>query len=350
MQNVKTILPAPLMFRRKNAHVSSYLDYILDYKLVRMTYDVLPFGWDEVPARDARMFAIYGGSDCTLPFITNCHRVLWGAAATPGTNARPSDRDEQYQTTYTGANLLSTNALTLASLAPFYETYEIFNPSNCGMYVTIPYVIKWQRNWQAISSQDLAGGFATQFNTSCEQVQVAATGSPALRTMLYRASALDVVGLIQTYGPAAFDPLNVNQENIYRLIRKKWRWYLPPGKSCKFRMRWQGVRKSYALQFGAAGTYRYGDYAFVIMVKPDLSYQYNAGSAVGVEQLLNLQQGVAIRRTSSSRSSVYSYLQGRVGFQSNQVRLDVPLLTTEGHEITTINQPSAEIQVVSNAV
>jgi len=347
---VKTILPDPLMFRRKNAHVSSYLDYILDYKLVRMTYDFLPFGWNANPAfgRDQRVFAVYGGYDCTLAFLSSCHRVLWGAAAAGGTNARPSDRDFQYQTTFTGANLLSQNALTLASVAPFYETYEMYNPSTVGIYVTIPYVVKWQRNWQAISSQDLAAQFATQYNTSCEQVQVSATGTPALRTMLYRGSALDVLGLVQTYGPGALDPLNVNAENTYRLIRKKWRWYLPPGKTCKFRIRWQGIRKSYALQFGAQGTYRYGDYALVVMAKPDLAVVSDTTTTIVDEnQIVNFQQGIAIRRTSTSRSSVYSYIQGRVGFQSNQTRIDTALPNPP--DVYVVNQPAATVQVATNA-
>jgi len=342
---MKTMLPAPMMFRKRGAQVSSFLDYLLDFKLVRMMYDFIPYAWNETPKRDGRAFWIYGGSDTTLPYLCACHKVLWGAAAVAGTNARPSDRDSPYTSSYPGTNLLSAGRLSLASLAPFVETWELFNPSNIGMYVTIPWKIKWKLGFAPEGTTDLAGAYSDAYNTSVEQVQVQADGSPDLRTMLYRGTALNAASLIQTYGPSAMDPLNPKWWNEYRVMKTKYRWYLPPGGKCVFKMRHPGVKKCYVQDWGTVGTFRYGDYALVFVVKPDLSFINYPGGTYEDTSIM-LQSGLAVRRSCHSRSTVYSYMQGRVGFMSNENRVDTAI---PNQVISAPMKPVAGMVVAGNA-
>lgn len=309
----------PVVFGRKRTdHVSHYLRTVLDYKLVRMTYDWLPYGGTLVQ-KDAQTMAVYGGSDCTLPFFGACHNVLWGPQAVTGTNARPTDRDDRFGTSY--ETLPGNYGYYMASLAPFYETFELFNPSTAGVYVSIPYKVSWMPGHIPDDAADLASQFANQMGRQVEQVQVSAAGTPALRTMLYRGGVLSEQGLIQTYGLPAVEPISIVYQRTFRVKRTNWRWYLPPGGSCKFRVRRPGLKKMYYSDLARVGDWRYGDFALVILAKPDVSF---VGSAIvtNSDTSIMLQQGLGVRRTSTSRSTLYHYVAGRVGFQTNQSRCD----------------------------
>jgi len=300
----------------RNGSLSKYLWARLDYKLHKVTYDLV--GWGSNTNNDGYTVEMYGTISGRLVGVG--HYYLWASSVTAGTNARPTDRDEEFATYHMNSNLTPANYLK-AHIAPYYDHIELLNTCTFGVWVTIPYVVRWGRKAYIDHSSDLMGTFESVINTSSEQVQLADTFG-SFRTMLWRGAVCDNNRMMQNYGIKQFDFDSFRWGDGLRVEKKKWRAYLKPGGVFRFRVRVPGCVSADADKFYATGELRHMDYGLVMVCKGDYGFAKDGAQAPDRNDVVMLKQMLAMRRYSTSHSVCSQYITGRTGFMADTQRLD----------------------------
>jgi len=294
--------------------LSKYLWAQLDYKLHRVTYDLV--GWMTNTNNDGYTVEMYGTVQGI--HVARGHYYLWGSAAVAGTNARPTNRDEAFGTYHMNSNLNPPNYL-MGYIAPYYDHIELMNTCTYGVWVTVPYVVRFGR--KAFIDTDLMTTFMEVTNTSSEQVQISDITS-AYRTMMWRGAVCSNERMLENYGIKQFDFDRFRWGDILRVQKKKWRAYLKPGGVFRFRVRVPGCVRADANKFGAVNEMKHMDYGLVIVCKGDYGFAKDGASAPDRNDVVMLKQTLAMRRISSSRSVCSEYITGRTGFMADTQRLD----------------------------
>jgi hypothetical protein len=130
--------------------------------------------------------------------------------------------------------------------------------------------------------------------------------------------------MVENYGIKAFQFSKSRYHNYFRIEKKPWKAYLPPGGVYRFKVRVPGVKQTLASQYDKNGEFRYGDYGLVIVCRGDYAFVKAAGAPDNTHTVQPKQQ-LAVKRTSTTTSTVSRFSCGRVGFITDAPRADTAI-------------------------
>lgn len=286
----------------------------LDYKLYQLHYDVIGSYYAPGVSTDGYTVQLYGGIDNFRN--TSAHYRLWGEAGAAGN--RPTDRVNLYSTHIMEPSA-NPNVVHKASMAPHYDHLEFFNTSTYGVYLTIPFLVRWGKTAYVNPADDLMTKFGAYVGDIGEQVQVAHGVSPALAVMTWHGATMNMQELLASYGTKAFGFNKFQNSGIFNVRKKKWKCYLRPGEVFRIRVRVPGVRGTAWWLFNTTGNMRHGDYGLVVVCRGDYGFVKTAGAPAN-ENIIQPRQQIAVKRTSTTTSVLASYKCGRIGYQTDTNR------------------------------
>ena len=284
-------------------------DLTLHYKLYEVHYDLMG-----AFAGDAYTMVWYGGVDGLRK--RKGHRLLSFGSGPVGTPGHPSNRDGVYWT----VNMVNNNGMV--RILPHYDHYELLNTSLLGMYVSIPYMVHWGKNYVPGDAEDLMTVVATMVGTRNEQIQIAHDGASTVDMTWHGVSTNQDVHM-QAYGSKVIGFDSVRDRQVYRVKNLHgMRWYLPPGKTCRFKVRVPGVSRCDQATLIRPSSFRYMDYGMVFSCKGDFTFTTGGSSNDAINMS---KQYLGVRRTSTSVSVFERMMTGREATLVDAGRRNVPL-------------------------